>query len=102
MMIARPPPPPLPPAPIPAPPAGPRVGVAERTATGSRPAGWWRARPGAPPRLLERPQTRAAVRADPITLVLEGAAPRGLPPGRHGGGDLIYARRAGRDAGDDR
>jgi inactivated superfamily I helicase len=69
---------------------------------GSRPDGWWRDRPGAARRLLERLQTLAAVTADPITLVLEGAATRGLPAGRHDGVDLIYARRTGRDAGDDR
>ena len=83
-------------------PTGPRVVVDGMNVIGSRPDGWWRDRPGAARRLLERLQQLAALKGDPITLVLEGEATRGLRAGPDHGVDLIYARRTGRDAGDDR
>ncbi len=70
---------------------------------GTRPDGWWRDRDGAARRLLARLQGLAA-RPDPptVTLVLDGRPLPELPAGRHRGVELLYARRAGRDAGDDR
>ncbi len=69
---------------------------------GSRPDGWWRDRPAAARRLLERLQRLAALDGEPITLVLEGDATRGGQAGPDRGVEVVYARRAGRDAGDDR
>jgi predicted RNA-binding protein with PIN domain len=69
---------------------------------GARPDGWWRDRDGAARRLLRRLQ-RAATRTDDVlTLVLDGRPPPGLAEGNHGGVELRYARRSGRDAADDR
>jgi len=69
---------------------------------GSRPDGWWRDRAGATDRLLARLQALARTSGDRFTLVLDGR-PRGdLPEGAHDGVDVIYARRPGRNAGDDR
>jgi predicted RNA-binding protein with PIN domain len=83
-------------------PAGAQLVVDGMNVIGSRPDGWWRDRPGAARRLLERLQALAAAHGDPITLVLEGPATRGLRAGPDHGVDLTYARRTGRDAGDDR
>lgn len=69
---------------------------------GSRPDGWWRDRPGAARRLLERLQQLVERDGIPVTLVLEGDAARGIAAGSHRGVEVTYARRAGRDAGDDR
>jgi hypothetical protein len=65
---------------------------------GSRPDGWWRDRPGAARRLVE--QLRAAV-ADgrlpgPVTVVLEGAARRGVGEG-DGAVTVDHAPRSGDD-----
>jgi predicted RNA-binding protein with PIN domain len=69
---------------------------------GARPDGWWRDRDRAARRLLGRLQ-RAAIRTDDVlTLVLDGRPAPGLAEGNHGGVDLRYARRSGRDAADDR
>jgi predicted RNA-binding protein with PIN domain len=68
---------------------------------GSRPDGWWRDRDGAALRLLGR-LGRMAARGEPVTLVLDGRPIPGLPEGEHEGVEVLYARRAGRDAGDDR
>lgn len=68
---------------------------------GSRPDGWWQDRDGAARRLLARLQHLA--RDGPrITLVLDGRPLNDLPAGPHDGVEVTYARRAGRDAGDDR
>jgi predicted RNA-binding protein with PIN domain len=69
---------------------------------GSRPDGWWRDRDGAARRLLERLQALAAGSADQLTLVLDGRPMADLPEGEHAGVEVRYARRPGRDAGDDR
>lgn len=69
---------------------------------GSRPDGWWRDRDGAVRRLAGR--LRELGRSDrvEVVLVLDGRPIPGLP--ESDGGDLAvrYARRAGRDAADDR
>ena len=70
--------------------------------TGSRPDGWWRDRDGAARRLLARLQHLARDDGPRVTLVLDGRPLSDLPAGPHDGVEVTYARRAGRDAGDDR
>jgi len=65
---------------------------------GSRPDGWWRDRAGAARRLHERLRRLPG----PVTLVLDGRPSRDLPEGTHDGVHVLYARRKGRDAADDR
>jgi len=69
---------------------------------GSRPDGWWRDRDGAVRRLLAKLQRLAAATGDEVTLVLDGRPVPIVGEGLHGGVLVVYARRAGRDAGDDR
>jgi predicted RNA-binding protein with PIN domain len=71
---------------------------------GSRPDGWWRDRDGAVRRLLTRLQRLAdgAGADDDVVLVLDGRPLPDVPAGEHGGVVVRYARRAGRDAADDR
>jgi predicted RNA-binding protein with PIN domain len=69
---------------------------------GTRPDGWWRDRDGAARRLLGRVQRLAADTDDEVTLVLDGRPIADLAEGPHEGVQVAYARRAGRDAGDDR
>jgi hypothetical protein len=67
---------------------------------GARPTGWWRDRPGAARGLVER--IRAATTAsrlpEPVVVVLEGAARRGVPAGVANGVEVIHATGAGDDA----
>lgn len=70
---------------------------------GSRPTGWWRDRDGAVRGLVER--LRLLVEAEPdqtITVFVDGRPIRGLDEGEHDGVHVLYARRAGRNAADDR
>ena len=70
---------------------------------GSRPDGWWRDRAGAARRLHGR--LAALGRAEPgttLTLVLDGRPAADLPEGTHDGVAVLYARRRGRNAADDR
>jgi hypothetical protein len=69
---------------------------------GSRPDGWWRDRAGATRRLLADLQGVAAGSDDEMTLVLEGRPLDDVPEGAHDGVEVLYARRRGPDAGDDR
>jgi predicted RNA-binding protein with PIN domain len=69
---------------------------------GSRPDGWWRDRDGAVRRLHARLVARASERSETITLVLDGRPLSELPEGTHDGIEVVYARRRGRDAADDR
>jgi predicted RNA-binding protein with PIN domain len=69
---------------------------------GSRPDGWWRDRDAALRRLLARLQQAAARSHDALTLVLDGRPPADVTEGEHGGVEVRYARRRGRDAADDR
>jgi hypothetical protein len=66
---------------------------------GSRPTGWWRDRPGAARTFVER--VRAAARADrfaePVVLVLEGAARSGVEEGVADGVSVVHAPRSGDD-----
>jgi len=69
---------------------------------GSRADGWWRDRDSAALRLLRRLQHAATRSRDALTLVLDGRPPADLAEGEHGGVEVRYARRGGRDAADDR
>lgn len=69
---------------------------------GTRPDGWWRDRAGAARRMLARLQALQAASGDPVTLVLDGRPLPDVPEGPHRGVDVLYARRGGRDAADDR
>jgi hypothetical protein len=66
---------------------------------GSRPTGWWRDRPRAARELVER--VRAATAAgrlpDPVVMVLEGAARRGVEEGVVDGVEVVHAPGAGDD-----
>src|SRR5438105_111058 len=63
--------------------------------------GWWRDRPRAVVRLLDRLRCYAAVTGERVDLVLDVPQPD-LPEGKHGGVVVHYATRRGRDAADDR
>ncbi len=69
---------------------------------GTRPDGWWRDRAGAARRLLARLEALHVKSGEPVTLVLDGRPLPDVHEGSHGGVRVLYARRAGRDAGDDR
>lgn len=79
-----------------------RVIVDGNNVIGSRPDGWWHDREGAARRLVEELQQRAAHSGDRMAVVLDGRPMPGLPEGVHDGVLVAYARRAGRDAADDR
>lgn len=69
---------------------------------GSRPDGWWRDRPGAMRRLVAELQALAARTGDDLTIVFDGRPLPDLDEATYAGVRVAYARRAGRDAGDDR
>lgn len=66
---------------------------------GSRPNGWWRDRPRAAQEFIER--VRAAVGAgrlgEPVVVVLEGAARRGVEAGVVDGVTVVHAPGSGDD-----
>lgn len=66
---------------------------------GSRPDGWWRDRPGAARRFVDR--LRLAVEAGrltpPVVVVLEGAARRGVEAGVSGGLTVLHVPGGGDD-----
>jgi predicted RNA-binding protein with PIN domain len=69
---------------------------------GARPTGWWRDRPAAVRRLVETARRFAAATGDPVTLVIDGRPLPDLPEGMHDGVGVLYARRPGANAADDR
>jgi predicted RNA-binding protein with PIN domain len=69
---------------------------------GSRPTGWWRDRTGALRALVARLQRLAAIERDEITVVVDGRPLPDLPEGIHDGVQVLYARRSGPNAADDR
>jgi predicted RNA-binding protein with PIN domain len=69
---------------------------------GSRPDGWWRDRDGAVRRLARGLAALVAADDVAVTVVVDGRPQPRLPEGRHVGVEVVYARRAGRDAADDR
>jgi nicotinic acid mononucleotide adenylyltransferase/predicted RNA-binding protein with PIN domain len=79
-----------------------RVIVDGNNVIGSRPDGWWRDRPGAARRLIASLQARARTGGERIAVVLDGRPLPDHPEGVHDGVLVAYARRAGRDAADDR
>jgi predicted RNA-binding protein with PIN domain len=68
---------------------------------GSVPDGWWRDRPGAVRRLLGRLQRYAEGSSRDVVLVLD-VPQADLPAGPHDGVEVVYPRRKGRNAADDR
>jgi hypothetical protein len=68
---------------------------------GARPDGWWRDRPAAARRLLDRLRAFAGARPGPVVLVLD-VPQADLPAGDHGGVTVVYPDRRGADAADDR
>ena len=79
-----------------------RVIVDGNNVIGSRPDGWWRDRPGATRRLVAQLQEHAFASGDRIAVVLDGRPLDDLREGLHDGVLVAYARRAGRNAADDR
>lgn len=69
---------------------------------GSRPDGWWRDRAGAARRLAAGLRQLAADWDEDITVALEGTVVPDLPAGEHDGLTVLYARRRGPNAADDR
>jgi hypothetical protein len=67
---------------------------------GARPTGWWRDRPGAARQFVQRIRaaTVAGRLADPVVVVLEGAARRGAPEGVADGVTVVHANGSGDDA----
>ena len=79
-----------------------RLVVDAMNVIGSRPTGWWRDRAAAVRLLADRLDRYAATRGVAITLVVDGRPLPDLPEGDHGRLQVLYARRRGRDAADDR
>jgi predicted RNA-binding protein with PIN domain len=79
-----------------------RLLVDGNNVVGSRPDGWWRDRQGAARRLVASLQSYAARTGDEITVVFDGRPLPDLGEGMHGAVRVAYARRPGRNAGDDR
>jgi hypothetical protein len=66
---------------------------------GSRPTGWWRDRPGAARAFVERLRTAARAErfAEPVVVVLEGAARSGVEEGTADGVSVVHAPHSGDD-----
>ena len=66
---------------------------------GSVPDGWWRDRPGAARRLVDRVRraTDEGRLTPPVVVVLEGAARRGVEPAESGGVTVLHAPGSGDD-----
>ena len=79
-----------------------RLVVDAMNVIGARPSGWWRDRPAAARALIARLQHLVAESGERVSVVLEGRQLPDLPEGTHEGVQLLYARRWGRDAADDR
>jgi predicted RNA-binding protein with PIN domain len=79
-----------------------RLVVDGNNVIGSRPDGWWRDRPGAARRLVAELDEFARRTGDHVMVVFDGRPGPGLAEGPHDLVHVVYARRAGRDAGDDR
>jgi len=85
-----------------APEARRRLIVDGNNVIGSRPDGWWKDRPGAARRLVASLQSFVARTGHHVAVVLDGRPLGDLPEGVHDDVLVAYARRAGRDAADDR
>ena len=66
---------------------------------GSRPTGWWRDRPGAARAFVERVRAAASEDrfAEPVVVVLEGAARRGVEEGIADGVRVVHVPAGGDD-----
>lgn len=69
---------------------------------GARPTGWWRDRDEAVRRLVGAIGRFVTATGDRVTLVVDGRPAPDLPEGEHHGVQVVYARRRGADAADDR
>jgi len=69
---------------------------------GSVPDGWWRDRPAAVRRLVDRLVRYVAATTDADVHAVFDVAQADLPEGDHDGVTIHYATRRGRDAADDR
>jgi predicted RNA-binding protein with PIN domain len=69
---------------------------------GSRPDGWWRDRPAALRALLAQLQAYAAADGIEITMFVDGGMIDGVDEGAQQDVRVLYARRAGANAADDR
>lgn len=69
---------------------------------GSRPDGWWRDRDRAVRELLTRLQNLTERKEVDITMFVDGRPLADLPEGTHRNVEVLYARRAGPNAADDR
>ena len=79
-----------------------RLVVDAMNVIGARPSGWWRDRPAAGRSLIARLQHLAAESGESVSVVLEGRLLLDFPEGTYDGVQLLYARRRGREAADDR
>jgi predicted RNA-binding protein with PIN domain len=68
---------------------------------GSRPDGWWRDRRAAMIRLVEQLHRHAEATGEAITVVFD-SQPFEVPSPGERGPEVVFARRPGRDAADDR
>ena len=66
---------------------------------GSRPTGWWRDRAGATRQLVERVRAASAAGEvpQPVVMVVEGAARRGVDEGIADGVEIVHAPGEGDD-----
>jgi predicted RNA-binding protein with PIN domain len=69
---------------------------------GSRPTGWWRDRRAAIRRFAGRLQALADSGSEEITMVVDGRPLLDLPEGLNAAVQVLYARRRGPNAADDR
>jgi predicted RNA-binding protein with PIN domain len=69
---------------------------------GSRPDGWWRDRQGAIRRFVAQLGAYARQEGVGVTVVIDGRPISGLPDGDHDDLEVVYARRRGPNAADDR
>jgi predicted RNA-binding protein with PIN domain len=79
-----------------------RLYVDAMNVIGSRPDGWWRDRDGALRRLVGRLRRYAADRPGQVVVVADGRPVADLHADVLDGVEVVYARRGGADAADDR
>lgn len=79
-----------------------RIVIDAMNVIGTTPDGWWRDRDGAVLRLLDRLAAFVAHETVTLTVVIDGRPLAEAPEGDRHGIEVLYARRPGRDAADDR
>lgn len=80
----------------------PHILVDAMNVIGSRPDDWWRDRDGAVRTLLARLQRLTARKLVDVTLFVDGLPLSDVPEGVHANVEVLYARRSGANAADDR